>query len=305
MAILDSEKIDFLWKRIIYGVTKTANASVKFGSNESIPSPLAVMPSSIWRDASLIPATPPITDSATVKTWDGIVAIRMTPDTTAPQRVTWLACSTVGQPTTRLVDFIPPTFGTGYAVKVYVGNPQAGGARIFPDATGQEWVFDYAAGVLIFTGASPTARTTGGQDITTVGIYIEVFQYVGPKGLSQGYVPFIPQTLGHLSDVEDGTGTPPQGAFLRWIDGVWQADVYQVNVPTPVLTLSGLTDVDLHTGLANGDVLTYQDGFWIPFPPQPSGVQASDLGTMAYQNADAVAITGGTITGVVIDGGTF
>lgn len=31
----------------------------------------------------------------------------------------------------------------------------------------------------------------------------------------------------------------------------------------------------------------------------------SDLGTMAVQNADAVAITGGTIDGVVFDGGTF
>jgi hypothetical protein len=305
MAILDSEKVDFLWKRILYGVTKTANASTKLASNESISSPLAVLPTNIWRDAGLIPASAPITDTATVKGWDGAFAIRMTPDTTSPQYVTWLACSTVGQVSTRMIDFIPPTFGTSYAVKVYVGNPQAGGARIFPDATGQEWVFDYAAGVLVFTGSLPSAHTSGGQDITTVGIYIEVFQYTGAKGLSQQFVPFIPQTLGQLTDVEDGTGTPAQGAFLRWIDGVWQADVYQVNIPTPVLTLSGLTDVDLHTGLADGDVLTYQNGVWIPLPPAAGGVDPASLGTMAFQDADNVNITGGAITGVIIDGGTF
>jgi hypothetical protein len=36
----------------------------------------------------------------------------------------------------------------------------------------------------------------------------------------------IPVHLGDLADVEAGTGTPADGAFLRWIDGVWQADPY-------------------------------------------------------------------------------
>lgn len=310
MAILDSEKIDFLWKRILYGVSKTANASTKLASNESISSPLVVLPTSIWRDAGSIPATPPGASALPVVNYIGVDRIQMTADTTSPQYVTWLACATTGQPSTRLVDFIPPTFGVGYAVKVYVGDPQNGGTRIFPDAAGQEFVFDYEAGVLIFTASLPSARTSvgsGSMDITLAGIFIEVYQYFGAKGLSRQFLdlPFIPQTLGQLTDVEDGTGIPAQGAFLRYIDGVWQADVFQVNVPTPIVRLSGLIDVDLHTGLDNGHVLTYQDGFWVPLAPVPGGVQANQLGTMAYQNADAVNITGGTLSGVTIDGGTF
>jgi len=34
MTISDAEKIDFLWKKVIYGVSKTAGATTKAGSNE-------------------------------------------------------------------------------------------------------------------------------------------------------------------------------------------------------------------------------------------------------------------------------
>lgn len=54
--------------------------------------------------------------------------------------------------------------------------------------------------------------------------------------------PAVPTRLGQLADVEDGTGTPVQGAFLRWIDGIWQADVFPVTGGSGSSTFAGLTD---------------------------------------------------------------
>lgn len=57
---------------------------------------------------------------------------------------------------------------------------------------------------------------------------------------------FIPTTLGHLADVETGTGTPAEGSYLRWHDGVWQ--------PEPITP--GRAPYDFSVGLPTGDAQT-------------------------------------------------
>jgi hypothetical protein len=80
-------------------------------------------------------------------------------------------------------------------------------------------------------------------------------------------VPPYPTKLGHLSDVEDATGTPAQGAFLRWIDGAWQADPFLV--PSIPRTLGELNDVDQGTGTpGQGAFLRWIDGVWQADPFQ-------------------------------------
>lgn len=190
MAISDSEKVDFLWKRILFGVTKTASAADKGGSNETIGSSLPVYPDAIWADAGDIPATPPTEDASdsVVAVLTGSARIRLTGDPTAPANVAWLACQSYGDPDTLFGEFISPgAFGSGYAVKVWIGDPNVGpAARIFPDTTGEEWVFDYQAGVLVFTGAIPSNKpaTIGSGNVSTAssGIYVEVYRYIGRKG---------------------------------------------------------------------------------------------------------------------------
>ena len=39
MAISDDQKIDYLWKKLGYGASKTDINSIKGATNESIPSP--------------------------------------------------------------------------------------------------------------------------------------------------------------------------------------------------------------------------------------------------------------------------
>lgn len=188
MAILDTEKVDFLWKRIIFGVTKTAGALVKFGSNETIASSAPVLPSNIWADGDTLPATP--VASLISAAFTGATRIRMTADPTAPPAQAWIATQTYDVLGSRLGEFIPPTFGSGYAVRAYLGDPRVAAARIFPDTTGEEWVFDYSAGVLVFTGTIPINKDatigSGTFSAATDGVYIELYRYIGAKGASGG-----------------------------------------------------------------------------------------------------------------------
>lgn len=188
MAISDAEKVDFLWKKF-FGTSKTASAADKLASNETIPSPNTVYPDTIWKDSATIPAAPPAENASdsVVAVLTGFARLRLTSDPTSPPNVAWLAADTFGAPATRTGDFIPPTFGSGYAVKVWLGDPDGGpAARIFPDTTGEEWVFDYAAGVLIFEGAIPSGKAAtigvGTVSVAANGVYIEVYRYIGRRG---------------------------------------------------------------------------------------------------------------------------
>ncbi|AXQ68671.1 tail protein [Caulobacter phage CcrPW] len=92
--------------------------------------------------------------------------------------------------------------------------------------------------------------------------------------------PIIPTRLGQLADVEDGTGTPQQGDFLRWIDGVWQADPFPVSGGGGGATeLAELTDVEIAASdpPQDGQVLGFSaaTGKWTPTTVQTTVV--SDL----------------------------
>lgn len=247
MPISDSEKLDFLWKKTQFGAAKTAPAVSKFGSNETIPSPTRVFNSNVWAetDPTSIPATPPSGNTSVVALFTGANAIRMTMDTTAPVNRTWLAAATFGDRATLMTDFIPPTFGAGYAARVWIGNPFTGpAARIFPDTNNEEWVFDYVAGVLHFATSVPADRTatvgSGTVSVATHGIYIEVYRYIGARG-----VPTLAQTnkiwvvpniasrdalvglrTGDLAFVQDASAIPAdagpgESATYIWLGSSW------------------------------------------------------------------------------------
>ena len=58
MAISDTQKVDFLWKKIAFAKAKTdTNANKK--ANEANPSPLLIRGDKIWRESSSINATIP------------------------------------------------------------------------------------------------------------------------------------------------------------------------------------------------------------------------------------------------------
>ena len=55
MAIADAKKVDYLWKKIGYGATKTDTNAAKKAPNEAIASPLLLRGENVWVEANDIP----------------------------------------------------------------------------------------------------------------------------------------------------------------------------------------------------------------------------------------------------------
>ena len=98
MAINDNQKLDFLWKKLGYGVSKTDVNSIKKATNESIPSPLLIRGDRLWAEAGLIPSTIPNSNTSQVQ----LETVETTSDATATANRTWK---------TGAIDWIPPEFG--------------------------------------------------------------------------------------------------------------------------------------------------------------------------------------------------
>lgn len=171
MAISNNQKIDYLWKKLGYGATKTDTNSQKLAVNEAIPSPLLLRGDKIWSKAGEIPTVIPSTTNDIVQVYLGSNGVECTEDTTATSRRTWKTGST---------DWIPPEFGSTYQVKVYAAATGAAdpttGTQLFAAGSGNndEWFFDYQSGVLNFIGDN-LPSTLG-----TNKVYIIGARYVGP-----------------------------------------------------------------------------------------------------------------------------
>jgi len=178
MAITDAKKIDYLWKKLGYGATKTDTNAAKKAPNEAIASPLLVNGANTWNQASQIPGTLP-TDSSS-----GVVQVyhtggpkECTNDGTSAANRTWK---------TNLTDWVPPEFGSTYQVKCYIstsGNESTGASGDQVSATGSgnndEWFFDYQSGVLHFIGTNlPNGINFSGKSVCISGA-----RYIGTKGL--------------------------------------------------------------------------------------------------------------------------
>ena len=142
MAITDAKKVDYLWKKLGYGVTKTDTNAAKKAPNEAISSPLLINGANTWNQASSIPTTIPTDSSgAVVDVFTTGGPKETTNDGTATANRTWK---------TDLTDWIPPEFGSTYQVKVYIhtssdsSGAAAGGDQVFATGSGNddEWFFD-------------------------------------------------------------------------------------------------------------------------------------------------------------------
>ena len=178
MAINESQKVDWLWKKLGYGVAKTDVNGVKAATNESIASPLLIRGDNIWQDSAAIPGTKPTSSSTIVEIYDdsgnGSATIETTADATATPNRTWKTNST---------DWISAEFGSTYLIKVYLDNagaaaPQTTGTQLFAAGSGNndEWYFDFQSGVLNFIGDNLPSGINGKK------IYVVGARYIGNKG---------------------------------------------------------------------------------------------------------------------------
>jgi len=179
MAITDNQKIDYLFKKVGYGATKTDTNANKLAPNEAIPSPALIRGDVIWAESDEIPATRPSSTGSYVQVYTGANVVETTEDNTATQNRTWK---------TGLTDWIPPQFGSTYIVSVYIhtsgdaANAASISNKVFVTGSGNndEWFFDYESGVLNFIGTN----LPNGVNFSGKSVYIEGARYIGNKGLT-------------------------------------------------------------------------------------------------------------------------
>ena len=183
MAISDTQKVDYLFKKLGYGVAKTDTIAFKRAFNESIASPLLIRGDRIWQDSGDIPSVKPSSSSSQVEIYDdsgnGSTTVECTEDITSSDNRTWL---------TGLTDWIPTEFGATYLVKVYIDTassttPQSTGTQLLAAGSGNddEWFFDYQSGVLHFIGENlPTEIATG---VTGKSVFVVGARYIGTFGV--------------------------------------------------------------------------------------------------------------------------
>jgi hypothetical protein len=208
MALADSTKVDFLWKKLGFGVAKTAPPANKEAFNESIPSPLLMRADKVWQSSASIPGVKPSSSSSIVEIYQdaagGSATVETTEDLTAPDNQTWK---------TNLTDWIPTEFGSTYLVKVYVDTagaaaPQSTGTQLFQAGSGNEdgWFFDYQAGVLNFNGDNIPSQI--GTGVTGKSIYIVGARYIGPFGVGGG------TSIGNITVTDTTLSTTNAGANI-------------------------------------------------------------------------------------------
>jgi hypothetical protein len=180
MAYTDAQKVDLLYKKLS-GVAKTDTSTLKGASNEANSSPTLIRLDTAWTKSAEIPETPPGANSSIITIYQNTTAVQCVGDiTTTPTSSVYPTWQT------RLTDWIPPEFGSGYFIKVYsdtsgVANAVSTGTQLSDAGIAGvgEWFFDYQAGILNFVGSSPIPAALTSSKV----IYITGYRYVGEKGL--------------------------------------------------------------------------------------------------------------------------
>lgn len=180
MAISDAQKIDLLFKKLAYGVTKTDTNAQKAATNEAIASPLLNRSDKLWSQSGSIPSVAPGSTTGVVKYYE---VYELEADITASTNRTWL---------TNKTDWIPPEFGSTYQAKIYIHSANDSdnavdiSNQVFAAGSGNndEWYFDYQAGVLNFIGTNLPSGISGNS------VYIRAYVYNGNFGLSGGSAGF-------------------------------------------------------------------------------------------------------------------
>lgn len=167
MSLSDQEKLDILWKKL-GGVTQTSSSvqlnAPKDVENETIGSPVPLYSKDIWTYAEMITLNPPTHSTQAVDIVSGLILVK---DSTSPRAFIASSAATPSNPGVRLIDWIPPSFGPDYSVRVYVGG-------VYTPSTSETypWYFDYAAGILYFSNSVPESVIT-----------LSGYRYIGKKGL--------------------------------------------------------------------------------------------------------------------------
>jgi hypothetical protein len=180
MAYTQAQTVDYLFKKLGYGVAKTDVSTNKSPTNEANASPLLIPADTIWQlsgNISVVTTLPTSNSSVVTIYRDSLsTSVQCTKDSTvATTNATW---------STNLTDWIPTTYGSGYQVKVYAGPSGSATPQNYTNlppagVNSDSWFFDYQSGILNFGDTNIPAAVTGANVVYVVGA-----RYTGPKGIS-------------------------------------------------------------------------------------------------------------------------
>ena len=259
MAIQDTQKIDYLWKKLGYGATKTDTNASKKAPNEAIASPLILRGDKVWQQAGDIPSVMPSSSSGVVTVYPTSAPDETTLDGTATANRSWK---------TGLTDWIPPELGSTYQAKVYIHTSgdaagATGGDQVFATGSGNddEWFFDYQSGVLHFIGDN----LPDGISFTGKSVYISGARYTGTFGV--GAVAGEDATIGNLtvSDTTVTSTTPGDDITLDAETGtlvIAGTDGFIIPVGTTGERPGSPTTGQLRLNSSTGDLEFYDGANW-------------------------------------------
>jgi hypothetical protein len=219
MAVVDKQKVDLLYKKL-FGVTKTDFSTLKGASNETIASPALIRGDTVWTQSNSIIKSP-----NTPAAVPNIVEIRtvecVADDTTTPiggVYPTWIAKAG----STRYTNWIPPEFGPGYLIEVFIGNPASGGTKIFDAGINDKgaYYFDYMSGVLNFTNYLDNGNSSNviPDGLSGNSIWVRGYRYIGFVGITDqqegkfGNLQLIDNTITAIN--VNGSNQPADGDVI-------------------------------------------------------------------------------------------
>jgi len=240
MAITDTQKVDYLWKKIGYGRAKTDTGTLKAATNESISSPLLLRGDKVWSQANLVPGVMPGSTSGIVTVYPTSSPVECAADTTSSLNRTWK---------TNITDWIPPEIGSTYLVKVYLHTPgnaasaASSGTQIYGAGSGNddEWFFDYQSGTLNFIGANLPSGISGKSVYVSGAVYAGILGVAVP-GSQAAFTDLFVSGISTLTGLLDANG----GAEIKNIRiGVSTNNEIDTSVGNLILdSATGFTSID-------------------------------------------------------------
>ena len=247
--VSDSQKIDYLWKKLGYGAAKTDISGNIDATQEPYASPLQIRADKIMQQSALIPSIIPGSNTSVVSVYTTSLPIQCISNAGIPTpTLTWL---------TGVTYWVPPEFGSTYQVKVYIapaGNAAAvltRGTQVFATGSGNndQWFFDYQSGILQFNGNN-TPYNTSNQPISFTGnaVYISGAVYSGAFGL--------PSTIGNLTVSNTTIISPGNISFSSTSGYIYAGGAIIANVANPINSQDVVTVANLLSTVGNISAIT-------------------------------------------------
>ena len=298
MAITSTQITDYLYKKVGFGVTKTDTSTAKYPFNESIASPLLVPGATVLQQDFAIPNVASAPSANTVLNGSTIVSVYNT-STSAVVQGTSLSESVTNETwSTGITNWIPPSFGSGYQLKIYAGPPGASAATaatytqlpVAGSGNSDSWFFDYQSGILNF---ADTNVPTAAANVSNV-VYFMGAVYTGTLGVTN-YANL--NVTGNLTSINGNLVLTNGNIYAQNYYGTFQGTIGSS-------TSIGLANVAYYDQITP---LTTNQTFYLEFSNTASagnsitGVVSTVNVNPSTSTINAVAFAGtsGTFTGVV------